>query len=109
MEDREMLELAAKAYGLRIAEGPWCNPSYFDGTWLVCEVPKWDPRGNLDYALRLAVRLKMKVTVGNAIVMVEHPSIPDVGVQFTDDYVADVMATCLAITLAAAEIGKAIP
>lgn len=106
--DRELLELAAKASGI---VGTWSrgHQTYGDqwiegldcgGRFL------WNPLVSDGDTLRLAVELKMKITIGNAIVMVEAIGIPDVGVQFTDNPAA---ATRRAVVRAAAAIGEQMP
>lgn len=103
MSDRELLELAAKAAGIELMwkQDPeeWAayvaiNPYYHK---------EWNPLDSDGDALRLAVALKMKITIGNAIVMAEAIGIPDVGVQFTDEPGA---ATRRAIVRAAAAMEK---
>lgn len=89
--DRELLELAAKAYGIDHWFG---NPGTIE----------WDPLADDGDALRLAVRLKFKITVGNEIVMVEAMGRPDIGQLSDGDIHA---ATRLAIVRAAAAIGAA--
>lgn len=102
MTDRELLELAAKAARYSTSHY-WHEKDRYEFT----DGPHgWNPHSDSGEALLLAVKLKMKITIGNAIVMVEAIGIPDVGVQFTDDPAA---ATRRAIVRAAAAIGEQMP
>ena len=96
--DRELLEKAAKAAGMEIDP---IDAMHEPEQWYA-----WNPLTDDGDALRLAVDLKMKITVGNAIVMVEAIGIPDVGVPFTGDARE---ATRRAIVRAAAAIGEQMP
>lgn len=108
MDDRELLELAAKAAGMipREFQG---NPHYMDGV-LDC----WNPLHDDGDALRLAVVLKMEIDH-------EHPADQDRWVmactygmsshaveEFGDES-QRAAATRRAIVRAAAEIGRAMP
>lgn len=102
MSDRELLEMAAKAAGLRINFHP-------------CASYSWNPLTNDGDALRLAVKLRLlmnrEINMDHDIVEVfgperddfsRHCSTEGIG---TDPYAA----TRRAIVRAAAEIGKAMP
>lgn len=117
MNDKELLELAAKAAG--IDELRWCEHrnqpihqpyKYIDNDWVV-----WNPLEDDGDALRLAVKLGMH------IVMYESGEVPNHGVTavqvnqinigINDNPDADwkgdpYAATRRAIVLAAAEIGR---
>lgn len=95
--DRELLELAAKAYASKdirkLNFGAWFNDGR--GTY-------WNPLADDGDALRLAVKLKMTVMPGIAYsdmagFMTQPPSEPGCGVK----------ETRRAIVRAAAEIGRA--
>ena len=92
MTDRELLELAAKAAGYeRNSAGP-IGP---------CE---WNPLEDDGDALRLAVRLHLKILIGEAwSVAGEHQTMFRVS---QDDEPCQYAATRRAIVRAAAEIGK---
>ena len=98
MSDRELLELAAKAAGV----GPlsWIEP---DGTKIVTNV-RWNPLTDDGDALRLAVKLRMRVSAGQ----VDWVGNEYVGEFSTLEEVASdpLAATRRAIVRAAAEIGK---
>lgn len=96
--DRELLELAAKAVGLK-----WIEPTS-DGL-------PWNPLVDDGYALRLAVKLEMNITrekdceTGSIdVVVISHCEIRNVEETEGDDPYA---ATRRAIVRAAAEIGRA--
>ena len=118
MTDREMLELAAKAagyyfHGLRVGldyENCYVSTTNDTDDWII-----WDPRGDDGDALRLAVKLMIRVSVNRAFrlsipgsVTVEYPDRDGfyfaLGEAVTngDPYAA----TRRAITCAAAEIGR---
>lgn len=100
MTEREMLELAAKAAGI----------TYFDVTprGVSCENGYlWNPRADDGDAFRLAVKLNMGVSIP------VHKTIRADVITFRDPFVNirekgddPYAATRLAITRAAAEIGK---
>lgn len=111
MTDRELLEAAAKAAGIEPHypfgegeiyvrfDGPWAHRDTSDAKGAL---KTWNPLTDDGDALRLAVKLKLKITIGNAIVMVESrwPT-PDAGERFdSDDEAAS--ATRRAIVCAAA-------
>ena len=80
MSDRAMIDQAAKAAGYTVAEGPWCNPSYFDGGKLVAEIGKWNPLTDDAHAFRLAVKLGLKdmliLNVGHTGASIEFDNSP---------------------------------
>lgn len=107
MEDRELLELAAKAHGsLRHIEGFGYIHDLGDGrngAW-------WRPLEDDGDALRLAVRLRLDVTFFEELQEV-HSAHCTVDFSATcESYGENVeAATRRAITRAAAEIGKSMP
>ena len=119
MNDRELLELAAKAAGYPISEGyfeaaespnAWWGWVYIDGDG---EPPNdsawtelWNPLTDDGDALRLAVKLEIDITFSRKYVTACGNSYSGVGVT---DYSKDRnAATRRAIVRAAAEIGKQI-
>jgi len=110
MNDRELLEMAAKAAGYSGAWIKWlgaCNPldtelGFFHGS----DGSVWSPLTNDGDALRLAVRLKMTIRNFGHLVSVMAPHQYQVDKYTNDDPCA---ATRRAIVRAAAEIGRAMP
>lgn len=108
--DRELLELAAKAAGLRSewSDVAGCMNLYADSAFKV-RTGRWDPkRENLD-AFKLAVKLRLDINFyeGSQYVCVtdylcDHSSSTD----YTDDRYRDVR---LAILDCAAQIGESMP
>lgn len=103
MTDREMLELAAKAAGLEFDKSRKDRPLIFNADG---EQEEWNPLEDDGDALRLAVKLWIRVS----------PSGADYG--FGDEWSNSVTSACdggveaatrRAIVRAAAEIGKAMP
>lgn len=90
MNDRELLELAAKAAGIE-----------WDEFTLDC----WNPLISDGDALRLAVKLKMRVDIGGSVVVAFITDDAQHHEDFTDSHYS---ATRRAIVRAAAEIGKGI-
>lgn len=104
MTDREMLEFAAKAAGIEVdpanMDTPIVSIITTDGDW-------WNPLEDGGDALRLAVKLRMSVTVFDNAVGVGIKG--DFGYREYDTTPDPHAAACRAITIAAAEIGKAMP
>lgn len=118
MQERELLELAAKAFGLPLGYG--------DGQYFYCEhgpfgagmygrqgnAPlNWNPLTDDGEALRLAVKLKMRIgidaiPIGSVVVVSDDKFRPDTHERIGSDATH---ATRRAIVRAAAEIGKAMP
>ena len=113
MTDKELLELAAKAAGISVKwDNKWncfmrdARPVHdeFDSEWL-----PWRPLTDDGDALRLAVKLSMKLYVGEAYpwneALLDYPQ--KLGVCVDEDEEPDpYAATRRAIVRAAAEIGK---
>lgn len=97
MTDRELLELAAKAYLDKSWHG---NEAYMRGF-----MATWNPLVDDGDALRLAVKLKMSVTVFDDAVGIGIN--PDFGYREYDISHDQNTSTRRAIVRAAAEIGKA--
>ena len=106
-EDKELLELAAKAAGIPLAKwgpkGTWDEDPQLEG-WMDTTCNFWNPLTDDGDALRLAVKLGLRISVetwsdGSDVVLVEDET------EFCDN--DPYAATRRAIVRAAAEIGKA--
>jgi hypothetical protein len=101
MTDRELLELAAKAIGLKL------QYNYLGGR--DANQP-WDPLEDDCDALRLAVKLEIAINPFAGKTVVAHTESGRLGHEKWDCWDDDpYAATRRAITRAAAEIGKAVP
>lgn len=101
MSDRELLELAARAAGLTIM---WSEPfKRYERFVLEKYAGPWDPLTDDGDALRLAVRLKIRIGFRPCAYADTPPGVRLFGAHERDD--ADAR-TRLAIVRAAAEIGK---
>ncbi|MCY0910898.1 hypothetical protein [Massilia antarctica] len=99
--DRELLELAAKAAGLRLwSRGAWRGTEHATGLLLASGRYLWNPLTDDGDALRLLVDLQLDIEFvnGDALVLNVAEGGPD---RFT--------ATRRAIVRAAAAIGEAMP
>ena len=115
MNDRELLELAAKAAGLKYTK----PTDDYDGSigLAVGENPMrtrtWNPLTNDGDAFRLAVKLDMNVfqaaKSAYALTYDDDDGTYEKQVRYTDTNNDPYAATRLAIVRAAAEIGKAMP
>lgn len=102
MTDREMLEFAAKAAGLK--EYGWMADTL---THVVNnQFVFWEPLTDDGEALRLAVKLHMDFTLSG-----KHAAVAQAGTHMKQEFCNGdaYAATRRAITRAAAEIGKAMP
>jgi len=106
MNDRELLELAAKAAGLEIKPEPFADGERLrasgDGYWW----PVWNPLTDDGDALRLAVKLRLRVEAGNDS---SWAVITRSSMVFVEKWRVDILpeaATRRAIVRAAAEIAK---
>ena len=115
MTDREMLELAAKAAGLKIharnqAERDATGCGHV-GLWIVDGDSCWNPRDDDGQSMRLAGKINANITFGACMCPVVHVRVWGyVHSSNYADYGNDQMAAVrLAILRAAAEIGKAMP
>lgn len=112
--DRELLELAAKAYGFGGPEGSfiWTESEYPRGSktngalwnymgW--CDTAQlWNPLTDDGDALRLAVKLHMQVSVTTESCRAE--TLPCLGVRVNDS--DENLATRRAVVMAAAAVGR---
>lgn len=103
--DRELLELAAKAAGIYVANDEFGNP-----TDLFCDAPnasayEWNPLTDDGDALRLAVKLTLEVDICLSGVAVRTPHGDKILVDDRDEKCI-YAATRRAITRAAAAIGE---
>lgn len=115
--DRDLLELAAKAAGIRYdkeASKPHPKSGAFWGLWLVFdgEPPEharrhWNPLTDDGDALRLAVKLRLEFEWWKTGISANHASTPIMPIEHVGDDAC--AATRRAIVRAAAEIGKAMP
>ena len=96
MNDRELLELAAKAAGAE-----WLKGTYETGWWL--DDGWWNPLTDDGDALRLAVKIGMELDIYEPRIAVRTNIGSKVLEEFKDDPYA---ATRRAIVRAAAEIGR---
>ena len=110
MTDRELLELAAKAVGLSLEQGPGSPPekcfgAFWDGyTW-----DYWNPLDDDGDALRLAVKLDFRIDIDRerawAAVYANRSHNIDTVLEANDNN-EPYTATRRAIVRAAAEIGR---
>ena len=105
MNDRELLELAAKAAGISLEwDGPpdkW-QPMYYQGK----TYHSFDPLTDDGDALRLAVKLRLVISPTNVTVMAYEPSTMSRGEVYEPIGLDPYAATRRAIVRAAAEIGR---
>jgi hypothetical protein len=104
MTDRELLELAAKAAGIRINH--WVYDD-LDGSPAVLETGEvWNPLTDDGDALRLAVKLLFEIDMGRGCIVIRH----SVGFKILEAFNHDpYAATRRAIVRGAAEIGRNMP
>lgn len=109
MDDRTLLELAAKAAGLNVR---WHEESIYGATMEImeCEAggPPWNPLTDDGDALWLAVKLRIDVQHwdGPERISAEHPDLPINSITLEAE--GDAMTICRrVIVLAAAEVGRA--
>lgn len=102
MTDRELLEAAAKAAGIELRFSAGFEDELSPRTWPALEL--WNPLTDDGDALRLAVKLKMRVSVGQVDWVGNEygGAFAELGEIETDPYAA----TRRAIVRAAAEMGK---
>ena len=112
MDDRTLLEAAAKAAGYKIegeADKLVCQPGHYAGGFSIYNKhggsSLWNPLTDDGDALRLAVKLRLTLLLEIPRIGI-GPALPGVEMYLDDDE-DPYSATRLAIVLAAAEIGKA--
>lgn len=107
MNDRELLEMAAKAIGLMPDEDTLELPGGMPAFWVDNPEPHWwNPLLDDGDALRLAVSLSLVINNRHNTVLVEDMG----GIQFWQKHEGDELeATRRAIVRAAAEIERAMP
>jgi len=110
MNEREMLELAAKAMEINYSHdlGGYTQ-SYNSSSHFI----KWNPRHDDGDTFRLAVKLRFSVSFNLASVEVEcwqdECGVTREVIEYFDEPEEATAAARLAITRAAAEVGKAMP
>lgn len=102
MTDRELLELAAKAAGYNSHASQCALPGL-----LLEDQTLWNPLGDDGDALRLAVKLELKISHRTVDVDVSRGNAS--ASVYVPTYSGREEATRRAITRAAAEIGRAMP
>lgn len=100
MNDRELLELAAKAAGIEPME-------YQSANGLLVAGFIWNPLTDDGDALRLAVKLRLEFEWWKTGISANHASTPVMPIEHVGDDAC--AATRRAIVRAAAELGKAKP
>ena len=108
MTDKELLALAAKAAGISLTEAEWHGDGFY---WMPLGSRFWNPLTDDGDALRLMVKLKMRVDVADSCVSVDffgdgregNTKVGCVDSDWGDD---PLRAARRAIVLAAAELGK---
>lgn len=109
MNDRELLELAAKAVGIDLSRADYREHWGFEGAWGVSVyIGRWNPLNNDGDALRLAVDAQVSIEFSycedDAPVVIVGDFFNKVRECLAPDFKAK---TRRAIVRAAAEIGKA--
>jgi hypothetical protein len=112
MSDRDLLELAAKAAGIRLEwdgdPSAWM-PMYYAGK----TYHAWNPLEDDGDALRMAVKLELRIMPPNLSCADPYAVVDNwgdmVGRSSAEENIDIYTATRRAIVLAAAEIGKAMP
>jgi hypothetical protein len=114
MKDKELLEFAAKAAGMKVLHDPNGVPRDCTGMHPSMNIfagKVWNPLTDDGDALRLAVKCGLSVQVGASVFVHGDPDFCDpayIGVEICESLKTDpYAATRRAIVRAAAEIGKA--
>lgn len=107
MNDKELLGMAAKAYGAKIE-----IPDDDDGVFVIREKDRngfvWDPLTDDGDALRLAVKLHLDIEFDGSMVNVNYVS-SEGWLRFVDESIETEDGARRAIVSAAAEIGRDMP
>jgi hypothetical protein len=112
MNDRELLDLAAKAIGQKIvgiAQAGFSDSAKIIGVFLDDGKDSWNPLEDDGDALRLAVQMHFAIEVGVMSTSVDGLLDRDKGIAIELHGEDPRAATRRAIVRAAAEIGKAMP
>jgi hypothetical protein len=107
MTDTELIELAAKGARINAIKDPngvWRNCTRLPPGFNIFEAKPWNPIEDDGDALRLAVKLEMKITINQGNVQVRFKE--DTPLVFVRTGINVAEATRLAITRAAAEIAR---
>jgi len=107
MTDSELLELAAKGARINVKKdlsGVWRNCTRMPPGFCIFDAEPWNPITDDGDALRLAVKLEMKINISQGNVQVRYKE--DTPLVFVRTGIDKNEATRLAITRAAAEIGR---
>jgi len=110
MTDRELLELAAKAAGMKLDKWKWYNTLTPKFVLMVNDEPTsnwWNPLTDDGDALRLAVKLKMGISIPvHRTIKADVITFLNCNVSAREEGDDPYAATRRAIVRAAAEIGK---
>jgi len=107
MTDSELIDLAAKGARINIKKdlsGVWRNCTRMPPGFCIFDAEPWNPLEDDGDALRLAVKLEMKINISQGNVQVRFKE--DAPLVFVRTGINTAEATRLAITRAAAEIGR---
>jgi hypothetical protein len=107
MVDSELIELAAKGARINAIKDPngvWRNCTRLPPGFNIFDAKPWNPITDDGDALRLAVKLEMKINISQANVQVRYKE--DTPLVFVRTGIDKNEATRLAITRAAAEIAR---
>jgi len=107
MTDSELIDLAAKAARINVKKdlsGVWRNCTRMPPGFNIFAAEPWNPLEDDGDALRLAVKLEMKITINQGNVQVRLKE--DTPLVFVRTGINTAEATRRAITRAAAEIGR---
>jgi hypothetical protein len=107
MTDTELIELAAKGARINAIKDPygvWRNCTRLPPGFNIFDAKPWNPLEDDGDALRLAVKLEMKININQGNVQVRYKE--DAPLVFVRTGIDSYEATRRAITRAAAEIGR---
>ena len=107
MDDSELIELAAKGARINAIKDPngvWRNCTRLPPGFNIFDAKPWNPLEDDGDALRLAVKLEMKINISQGNVQVRFKE--DIPLVFVRTGIDKNEATRLAITRAAAEISR---
>ena len=107
MDDSELIDLAAKGARINVKKdlsGVWRNCTRMPPGFCIFDAEPWNPITDDGDALRLAVKLEMKINISQGNVQVRYKE--DAPLIFVRTGINTAEATRLAITRAAAEIAK---